>query len=422
MRFFVAITIALIAPVTTVRAEAPTAVPVVAAVSRDGRPLDGAVRAAFRIYRDAAGGAPIFEEEQQVAVVRGVLRAYVGDGLDLDLVLFRDEGVAYLAVSIDGEPELVPRLPIATTPFAGYATHGADASALGGVASSAWARSGHGAPWSDVTGRPAGWDDGDQTGAFTPTGDVAISRPEISIERAAVRAVADPATVGDVAAVTAAVGDRYLARASAFPSGAVIFLEGACPAGFDDVGTLAGRTPVGVVAGGTVGGTVGPAMADLAGVAHGHAVVAPSEVMSAVAGEHAHDLDAAPTATSSYAHGHEWSYWNIDARCGGGGIGSNFPGGTWTSFNSAGTRVTTTNWNDGMDTDGSGDYPLSRACDDGDVRLYTARQAHAHSVDPPPVTTSAQGAHSHDVPALGGAAQPTDTTLPYVQLHACRRR
>ncbi|MDP3238327.1 MAG: hypothetical protein Q8N26_36375 [Myxococcales bacterium] len=126
------------------------------------------------------------------------------------------------------------------------------------------------------------------------------------------------------------------------PPGTIAFFDVAtCPSGWSAYGAARGRTIVGLPVGGMVGGTQG---------------------------------GAALTNLENRTHGHQWARWD----------GPNLD---WYSFTSTGTEEVITNWSDGMDSAGSGGYPL-------EASNATSR--------------------SHFTDRQG-------SVMPYVQLLACRK-
>ncbi|MBX7099265.1 MAG: hypothetical protein K1X89_16250 [Myxococcaceae bacterium] len=125
-------------------------------------------------------------------------------------------------------------------------------------------------------------------------------------------------------------------------SGMVAFFPSGCPAGWTGYAPAAGRFVLGV-----------PTAAD-GGV-----------------------VSAAPALTGNGAqptHAHPWALWNATAF-------------SWSSWDSTGTQQTLIDWTDGLDTTGSGDYPLETTSTSS-ITYFTA---------------------------------DSSANLPYVQLFACRR-
>lgn len=80
-----------------------------------GAPLpDGNVLVTFKLYENAAGGSPIWEENQNVEIVGGLFSAILGSDNPLDLPF----AVPYwLGLTVDGSTELSPRIELTSAPY-----------------------------------------------------------------------------------------------------------------------------------------------------------------------------------------------------------------------------------------------------------------------------------------------------------------
>lgn len=76
---------------------------------------DGSYSLTFRIYSAPMGGSPLLTETQTVAISDGGFSAIIGDVVPLDLVF---DAPLWLGVSVDGDPELTPRIELAGAPYA----------------------------------------------------------------------------------------------------------------------------------------------------------------------------------------------------------------------------------------------------------------------------------------------------------------
>ncbi len=99
-------------------------------VDAGGQFVDGAHTITIRLYDTRQGGAPLYAETTPgVVVVRGIFNLLIGsttpipDGLAFDRPYF-------LGATIDGSPELAPRVPISAAPYAVRAQTAAIADAL----------------------------------------------------------------------------------------------------------------------------------------------------------------------------------------------------------------------------------------------------------------------------------------------------
>jgi hypothetical protein len=105
-------------------AAAPATVPVQGYLTdTGGAVIDGSVSIHFAIYDVAVGGSPLWEETQSVLATDGFFTAYLGQATTLALSLFRDHGMVWLGVAVDGDSEM-PRALMGSAPFAAYAEYG----------------------------------------------------------------------------------------------------------------------------------------------------------------------------------------------------------------------------------------------------------------------------------------------------------
>ncbi|MDF1564309.1 MAG: hypothetical protein P1V51_14765, partial [Deltaproteobacteria bacterium] len=145
-------------------ADAPAFVPVQGYLSAaDGTPTEGETTLVLSLYDDPSTATPLFTETQQVLVEGGHFTVYLGQVDTLDLALFRDQGSLFLGVAVDGEAELTPRLPVGTTPYAGFAQYAGradsalsadDAATLGGVAPGELRRTADPVDWAELANVP----------------------------------------------------------------------------------------------------------------------------------------------------------------------------------------------------------------------------------------------------------------------------
>jgi hypothetical protein len=91
-------------------------------VLRDGSgtPVpDGSYNVTFRIYDVAAGGTALWTEGQPLTATGGIINAYLGSIVPLNTLAF--DVPYWLAVAIEYGPELTPRTPLTTVPYAAHA-------------------------------------------------------------------------------------------------------------------------------------------------------------------------------------------------------------------------------------------------------------------------------------------------------------
>lgn len=103
--------------------------PIVSAGSRDflfhqgiatdtaGNPLEGNINVTFRLYEEAVGGTPLWEETQLINFVGGVYLTELGSDEPFPLDLFDRESL-FLGIQIEGDSEMTPRFEIRSVPFA----------------------------------------------------------------------------------------------------------------------------------------------------------------------------------------------------------------------------------------------------------------------------------------------------------------
>ena len=245
-------------------------------------------------------------------------------------------------------------------------------------------------------------------------------------------------------------------EAKLVPQGAVMAFDSAtCPEGWSLLASAQGRTIVGTPFGGTLAGTVGNSLTDLENRTHTHSVD-PASVASSSHDGHTHSVDPSGFTSGSYdlshthtvdpdsislpTHRHQWAqvYYNNSA----------IPSWEWETFNDDGSTRSLVTWNDGMDSAGSGNYPLEDAFHSpGWNYYYTYNQvvhnggawaidlpskasssasvsmSHGHYVDVPATTSVMNGAHTHDVDvaATTSTSASTSAVMPYVQLLYCKK-
>ncbi|XXF78200.1 hypothetical protein P2318_00140 [Myxococcaceae bacterium GXIMD 01537] len=110
-------------------------------VRADGSPEDGAKDLRFAVYTSASGGAPVWEESHpSVPVTQGYYAVVLGAARPLPADVFNGQPL-HLGVSLSGQSEFTPRLPIVSVP---YALRTGDSAKLEGLGASDFARASHG--------------------------------------------------------------------------------------------------------------------------------------------------------------------------------------------------------------------------------------------------------------------------------------
>lgn len=84
----------------------------------------------LRLYEDPIGGMPAWEESQTVSTLDGVFDAILGLSTPLDTFMFDRQ--YWLAVELQGESEMVPRMRMISAPYALYTNRAAIADSLAG--------------------------------------------------------------------------------------------------------------------------------------------------------------------------------------------------------------------------------------------------------------------------------------------------
>ena len=82
---------------------------------------DPALSLTVSVYPSELGGAPLYTESQVVPVVDGLVSARVGATTPLPVGLFDGNASLFLGASFGSDPEMVPRLELASVPFALHA-------------------------------------------------------------------------------------------------------------------------------------------------------------------------------------------------------------------------------------------------------------------------------------------------------------
>lgn len=403
-----------LAAVTPIPASAqPPVVPIEGFLAdEDGAPVDGSVSVTLRLYGAAEGGTALYAQTQTVDVERGHLILYAGSTAALELALFAS-GEVYLGIQIDDEAEMAPRMALGTVPYAAYAGYAMDADTVGGLAAAELRRTTDTYPWTSLTDVPADIADGDDATAWSAGAGLALSGGALSASDAALTSVMTGVVYDTEAELRAVLDGVYAPRGAGVPPGMIAYFPGpACPVGWSEDAAARGRVLVGLPSGGTAGLTVGAALSDLELPTHDHVFALPDMTTSA-GGDHSHGVVFPPAMTSSDgAHRHRWAVYRPDAD--------------WWSWTSSGAFTRVTDWTNGMDSAGSGNYPLAIAGTTSiDRTFYTTDVGdHAHAVDwttRPPMPTSISGAHTHTTTACTTTSAASTHVLPYQQLLVCRK-
>jgi len=188
----------------TARADAPAFLPIQGTLTdASGNPVEGPVDLRLEIFGSETGGTALWWETQTVDAVDGMVSAYAGSAVPLALELFRDNGVLYLQITV-GTSAALPRMQLATTPYAAFAQFADDAGSVGGTTLTGLATSGHNhddryfteselansgaggsVHWNNVTNVPAGFADGtDDTGSsYTAGAGITITGTTLAVSQ-----------------------------------------------------------------------------------------------------------------------------------------------------------------------------------------------------------------------------------------------
>jgi len=223
----------------------------------DGRPAQGIWVVTFRVFEDADATVPAWEEDVPLGLEEGrFATALPVDEEDMSLVtILHASAGAELSIVLDDGYE-VERTPLTGAPYAIVAERVRHVAA------------------SQVTYEPGGG-----------------------------------GAPGDVQAALAALTARVTALegqgggGGALPSGAILMFSGACPGGWSEVSGLAGRVPLGVGPGLTIGSSGGAAT-------HGHVVTVAS------GGAHQHDASGVTITVEKLSGGMpDLSAWMPTIAC-----------------------------------------------------------------------------------------------------------
>ncbi len=86
-------------------------------IDQQGDPIDGTLPVTFRLYELAAGGEPLWEENDTVTFSEGVYTAELGEATVFPNDLF-DHDSLYLGIQVAGDNEMSPRLMLSSVPWA----------------------------------------------------------------------------------------------------------------------------------------------------------------------------------------------------------------------------------------------------------------------------------------------------------------
>ncbi len=114
MRSLLLLSLVFVAPCI---AQVPRVLTIQMYLEAGGIPLSGVHSLMVRWFNDPVAGLPLHAEDVEADVVDGIATIHVGSNVPLPADLLR-KGPLWLAISVDGGPELVPRTMLASVPYA----------------------------------------------------------------------------------------------------------------------------------------------------------------------------------------------------------------------------------------------------------------------------------------------------------------
>ncbi|HEY7060249.1 MAG TPA: tail fiber domain-containing protein [Chloroflexota bacterium] len=84
----------------------------------NGAPATGPFSLQFKLYSVPSGGSPLYTETDNVTATNGLFTVVLGQNTPLPPSLFQPGGPLFLGITVGADPELTPRTPITTEPFA----------------------------------------------------------------------------------------------------------------------------------------------------------------------------------------------------------------------------------------------------------------------------------------------------------------
>lgn len=143
-----------------------------------GAALDGLHAIDIKLFRVATGGTALFGEQQKaVSFDQGNFSVMVGKANTLDLAKLSAATPLFLELAIDGDV-IQPRFEVGSVPYAGFALASGDAQTLAGKVPADFAPADHSHAWSELSGVPTGFADGEDADAFGKLSCAANERPQ----------------------------------------------------------------------------------------------------------------------------------------------------------------------------------------------------------------------------------------------------
>jgi hypothetical protein len=99
-------------------AATPTTMTYQGILRASGAPANGVFSLQFKIYNVPMGGAALYMETDSVTATNGLFTVIIGQTNPLPASLFQPGGPLFLGITVGADPELTPRTPLTTEPFA----------------------------------------------------------------------------------------------------------------------------------------------------------------------------------------------------------------------------------------------------------------------------------------------------------------
>ncbi len=204
--------LALLTPFVA-EAAAPSSIPVTGYLTDStGAPINDTVTLHLKLY--GATGSELWTENQSVVVDSGQFTVYLGDVSELDLGMFRDNGILSLGVAVGTGAEMSPRFDIATAPFAAFSQYCEDAATVGGIDPADILLAGDPVNWLDLVGTPATLLDGDQSATYTNGTGLLLSGTQFSADPTTIDAWAKLAAYDTITELRTQLDSVYVAKQS----------------------------------------------------------------------------------------------------------------------------------------------------------------------------------------------------------------
>jgi hypothetical protein len=152
---------------------------------------------------------PLWQDAVTVTVDRGVFRVLLGEGTPLDLATFQGLPDVHLEIRVDGDT--LDPIPVGDVPAAAYAANAGDVATLQGQPASDFLPATYVPDFTELTGRPAGFDDGDDNTLYAAGSGLTLAAGNaLTVDSGTVGALAHGVCFDTEAELTALLDDDYL--------------------------------------------------------------------------------------------------------------------------------------------------------------------------------------------------------------------